>query len=192
MEPRDLRRDILAAARGLFLRQGYHGLSMRQIAEAVGVSKAALYYHFQDKEELFLAILNDALETAEGLIDGVQAQGGSARERIRLLVQSLLSQPKGQYALILLAAQDLPELSPAGRRSFDQAYQARFLRKVQAILEEGMQSGELRRIDPAVAAWILLGMIYPFSHPAQTIETPPTSARIEQLVTVYLDGLAAG
>jgi AcrR family transcriptional regulator len=49
-ERRDLRAEILAAARGLFIQQGYHGLAMRQIAEAVGVSKPALYYHFRDKE----------------------------------------------------------------------------------------------------------------------------------------------
>ena len=45
------RQEILAQARHLFLEQGYHGLAMRSIAEAVGVTKAALYYHFKDKEE---------------------------------------------------------------------------------------------------------------------------------------------
>ncbi|MBK9209973.1 MAG: helix-turn-helix transcriptional regulator [Anaerolineales bacterium] len=51
-----LREQILDTAKSLFMQQGYHGLAMRQISEAVGVSKAALYYHFKDKEELFLAM----------------------------------------------------------------------------------------------------------------------------------------
>ena len=62
MEGRDLHNEILEAARGLFIAQGYRGLSMREIASVLGVSKPALYYHFKDKEELFLAILTAYLE----------------------------------------------------------------------------------------------------------------------------------
>jgi DNA-binding transcriptional regulator YbjK len=53
----DLRQQILSTAKILFIQQGYHGLSMRQIAEALGVSKAALYYYFRDKEELLIFTL---------------------------------------------------------------------------------------------------------------------------------------
>ena len=60
-----LREQILVTAKSLFIQQGYHGLAMRQISEAVGVSKAALYYHFKDKEELFLAILSGYLNEIE-------------------------------------------------------------------------------------------------------------------------------
>ncbi len=56
-ETRDLRELILATAKSLFSQQGYHGLAMRQISESLGVAKSALYYHFKDKEQLFLAIL---------------------------------------------------------------------------------------------------------------------------------------
>ncbi len=49
----DSREKILEQARQLFASQGYRGLSMRQIAEVVGISKAGIYYHFKDKEDLF-------------------------------------------------------------------------------------------------------------------------------------------
>ena len=69
-----LREQILVAAKRLFIEQGYHGLAMRQISEAVGVSKAALYYHFKDKEELFLAILSSNLDEIEQAIDLIHAK----------------------------------------------------------------------------------------------------------------------
>jgi hypothetical protein len=47
----DSRAAILEAAKLLFMQDGFRGISMRQIAEAVGVTKAALYYHFKDKEQ---------------------------------------------------------------------------------------------------------------------------------------------
>jgi len=64
--PPDVPQQILHEATRLFVDRGYHALSMREIAEAVGVSKAGLYYHFEDKEDLFLAILTNNLVAAAG------------------------------------------------------------------------------------------------------------------------------
>jgi AcrR family transcriptional regulator len=56
--PRDrsLPEAILAAAEACFLRTGYAGTSMREIAEAAGVSKSLLHYHFESKERLFVEV----------------------------------------------------------------------------------------------------------------------------------------
>ena len=54
------RRAILEAAKNLFLSQGYTATSMRQIAQAVGVTPAALYNHFSGKEEIFTSLLQQA------------------------------------------------------------------------------------------------------------------------------------
>src|SRR5512141_3202105 len=110
-EPRDLRRAILEAAKHLFIEQGYHGLSMRQIAEAVGVSKAALYYHFRDKEELFLAILEIYLDEIEAIIDRVEAEGTTCRQQITALVDAILSQPAEQRAVTRVASQEMSQLN---------------------------------------------------------------------------------
>ena len=61
----DLQQRILDEAARLFITLGYGGASMRKIAAAVGVSKAALYYHFEDKEALLLAIIVANLERIE-------------------------------------------------------------------------------------------------------------------------------
>jgi len=51
------REGILAAALPLFADAGFHGVSMRDVAAAAGVTPAALYYHFPDKEQLYLALI---------------------------------------------------------------------------------------------------------------------------------------
>jgi AcrR family transcriptional regulator len=53
---RDTRQRILDVALALFIEQGYDGTSLREIAERLGVTKAALYYHFASKEDLLLAL----------------------------------------------------------------------------------------------------------------------------------------
>src|SRR5580698_1323685 len=50
------RERILDAALDLFVEQGYDGTSLRQIAEQLGVTKAALYYHFESKEDILMAL----------------------------------------------------------------------------------------------------------------------------------------
>ncbi|HEY8523634.1 MAG TPA: helix-turn-helix domain-containing protein [Acidimicrobiales bacterium] len=73
----DTRQRILEVARELFTEQGYDATSLRQIAERLGFTKAALYYHFQSKEQLLRTLLEPVghtvgeffgrLEAAEGL-----------------------------------------------------------------------------------------------------------------------------
>src|SRR5271169_2411875 len=52
----DTRQRILDVALDLFIEQGFDGTSLRQIAEQLGVTKAALYYHFESKDDILLAL----------------------------------------------------------------------------------------------------------------------------------------
>lgn len=62
--PKDLekRKDILKAAKTLFLAQGFHGSSMNQIAQEAGVTKLTVYNHFQDKTNLFTCSIAETCE----------------------------------------------------------------------------------------------------------------------------------
>jgi AcrR family transcriptional regulator len=55
-EPVDTRQRILDVALDLFTEQGFDGTSLRQIAEQLGVTKAALYYHFESKDDILMAL----------------------------------------------------------------------------------------------------------------------------------------
>lgn len=186
----DLRQQILSTAKNLFIQQGYHGLSMRQIAEALGVSKAALYYYFHDKEELFLAILDTYLDEMEAELQRVRQEQTSARQRIRAVVEIILRQPADQRAVIRLSSQEMAQLSPPARQAFSRVYHQKFIDRIYAILEEGVQGGELRPVDPSLAAWALLGMLYPYFYPAHTSDLQPADDVAEQLAMIFLDGLA--
>jgi AcrR family transcriptional regulator len=53
----DTRERILAVSSELFIQQGYEGTSLREIADRLGITKAALYYHFRSKDEILRALL---------------------------------------------------------------------------------------------------------------------------------------
>ncbi len=187
----DLREQILRAAKALLLGQGYRGLSMREIAEAVNVSKAALYYHFKDKEQLLMAILDSYLDEMEAILARLQALDLPAREKITALVEQILSQPAENRAVIRLSSQEMAQLTPPARQAFDQSYHDKFLNRIQAILEDGMRTGELRQVDPGVATWVLLGMMYPYFYPAHSHDLPAPADVGRQLADLFMDGMAA-
>jgi AcrR family transcriptional regulator len=188
-ETRDLRELILAAAKNLFSQQGYHGLAMRQISESLGVAKSALYYHFKDKEELFLAILESYLDEMEGALNRIQAEPIPSSQHIHLLVEYILRQPAEQRAIIRLASQEMVQLSAAIRQSFHQVYRKKFIDKIKAVLQAGMESGEFKRQDPEIATWALLGMMYPYFYPSHAADAPIPDETIQQILTIYLDGI---
>ena len=186
-----MREQILSSAAQLFIEQGYCGLPMRQIAESVGVTKAALYYHFKDKEDLFLAILESHLDRIETLVSGIQAEKISCREKIGLFVRCILNQPVEQRAIIRLASQEMTHLSIDSRKSFDSIYHARFIDRIESILRAGISAGELRSVDSKIATWSLLGMMYPYFYPEHSAVVTLSDETIEQLLIIFLDGMVA-
>lgn len=58
----EAREHIMQVAAPLFAKNGYRGVSMRELAQAVGVTQAALYYHFKDKQELYLGVVDMVLK----------------------------------------------------------------------------------------------------------------------------------
>ncbi|MGV9291834.1 TetR/AcrR family transcriptional regulator [Streptomyces sp. NPDC003719] len=65
----DTRQRIQDVALGLFAEQGYEKTSLREIAERLDVTKAALYYHFKTKEEILVSIFEDLTRPIEDLIE---------------------------------------------------------------------------------------------------------------------------
>ncbi len=188
-EGKDLRRQILRVAVELFIRQGYHGLAMREIAQALGVSKAALYYHFRDKEELFLAILETNLGEIGAAIDAAVAAHDTAPQRIRALVREILLQPVEQRAVIRLASHEAAHLSPTAQQELGRVYEIKFWGRIRDLLAAGSATGELREMDAAVATWALLGMMYPYFYPNRVEDADSARAVANQLAEIYLEGV---
>jgi AcrR family transcriptional regulator len=104
----DTRARILDAARLLFADQGYAGTSMRDLAEELGMTKAALYYHFPGKAQIL-----------EPLLDELEAIGGRSREdAVRDYVHLLADRAPGMIGLMSdpTAKRDIAEHVDAERR----------------------------------------------------------------------------
>jgi len=71
--PRDTRAEILDVAAELFTEKGYDATSLREIAERLGITKAALYYHFPSKDDILRALLKPMTTLVTELVDRLEA-----------------------------------------------------------------------------------------------------------------------
>jgi AcrR family transcriptional regulator len=156
---RETRQQILEAARQLFLARGYKGVSMKEVAEEVQVSSAALYYHFPGgKQDLFFSIIQVMLEewTQGALLATAQVQG--LREGLIKLTQYLLTLPIDRFSIL---ARDIHEnvLDHDTKRVALEQLQHVFVQHVTDLFQQAIDAGEITRDIPAeVLATMYEGM----------------------------------
>lgn len=160
------RRAIVDAATTLFLRNGYRGTSMDEIAALAAVSKQTVYKHFADKESLFSEIVVATVSEVSDPVheevrklehsDDVEADlRALARELLRMVVQPRILQLR---RLVIGEAGRFPEL---GRTFYEQG-PGRTIRALASVFEQLAERGVLQLDDPQLAAaqfnWLVMSI----------------------------------
>lgn len=153
------RREIYAAAAKLFSAQGYRAASMRELAAALGISKAALYHYVQSKEELLTLLYTEVIAENTAIMQGVIDLGLSAAETLReVLVQRALYTTDHQRLLRVFYEEEL-ELPPSvsgPMRGERQHYEHILL----SVVQRGLDEGALRSpVSAQMTANTLLGAV---------------------------------
>jgi len=182
------RQLILEASAQIIRQKGYHAASMQDIAEAVNLQKASLYHHFSGKQEILLALLDQALDL---LIDRV-----SAVLALDLPAEEKLSQATRTYLECLDEHAALASVLLLEHRSLDPEYhdrhiprRDRFERLWRDLIQEGVEGGVFHVADTAVAARALLGVMnwtITWYRPDGHYSSGEIS---DQFVALFLDGL---
>jgi len=159
------RQAIVHAAREVFLRHGYVGATMDEVAAGASVSKQTLYKQFKDKQNLFAevileTILTDLFERLSAAADALES-AADVRQGLRQLADGYLQgllQPEviRLRRLVIGEADRFPDV---GRAWFDQGFE-----RTLVLLGESLQRladrGELRRLaDPTMAAYHFAGLV---------------------------------
>jgi AcrR family transcriptional regulator len=101
----DTRERIRAVALELFAEQGYEKTSLREIAERLGVTKAALYYHFKSKEDIVASLFHDVQQEVEKIIAWGDARPRTPETR-RELIRRYAAMARDQGSALIRFMQD--------------------------------------------------------------------------------------
>lgn len=115
------RRQLLGAARDVFVAQGYHAAAMDEIAERAGVSKPVLYQHFPSKLELYLALLDESVAELVGAVSAALASTADNRERVPATFRAFFDFVSGAGEAFRLVFESDLSNEPAVRARLDRA-----------------------------------------------------------------------
>jgi TetR/AcrR family transcriptional regulator len=149
------RQEVLREAAASFNSKGYHATSMNEIAASLGVTKAALYHYFPNKNSLLAGCFEHAMDAAFASLESGRKQGRNGRERLILTISGYVAQLIDELSccVVLMEEQALePEDHAKLVRQRD-----RFERALRAFVKEGIEDGSVVTCDPKLAVFVILG-----------------------------------
>jgi AcrR family transcriptional regulator len=150
------RERILGAGLSLFAHQPYQSVTMDRVAAAAGVAKGTLYLYFESKEDLYLGILSDGLETIARNYQASVDPADSVQNRLRRAIEITIAFYDQRRDLLRLMATEEPRMAEARNRLIDE-WRERGVRFFTSLIEEGARSGIFSTADPLLSTWAILG-----------------------------------
>lgn len=152
---------ILKEAERLFTEQGYQSVSIRSIAEACGVTNAALYYHFDDKSSLFAEVMKQHTGNLKQLLRQAGEGKKDPQAKITAMAQAYVQQVSNRRPLMFLVRHRAKELQEKGdqKQLFDMLGDV--LEPFEDVFQDAIQKGQVRTFPESYSgASILIGMIH--------------------------------
>ena len=179
----DTRTQILDIAQDLIQRQSYSGISFQNLAKAIGIKKGSMYYHFESKEELVIAMLERAGKELQ-----VRFQQGSHKSAVERLeyyfsIYDRFMEPGNKLCPAGAFVGEWDKLTPAIQSAVKRVFNIQ-VAGVEVILEAGISNGEFQPNGEgahSLAYWIVsnlqgalltsraMGSQDPFTHSLQMI-----------------------
>lgn len=190
-EQQTVRERLLRSALDIFNERGYASTSVREIVEAAGVTKPALYYYFKSKEGIYMQLFEKPFAILDAVMEEALHDRASARARVMRLFDRifLLFVENLKAARLMYSIYYGP---PQGAPFFDfEGYHLKMREVVGRIVSDGIKNGEIRKLDPRVFTWTLNGALN-FVLEEQLCHRSPQIDRkgLSMMIALIFDGQA--
>lgn len=188
------RKEIIEAARKIFFVSGYEKTSVDMIANEIGVAKGTIYLYFKSKQKLFIAVAMGIMDRFEAVIeDGRSSRENDFHVKIRILINSVLKFVETNERFFDMWQRQYQNFG----KTFTKAQHRRIKEKHHKIMgifsevvQEGINKGFIRKVNPKVAGVVLLTMITAFS----SLDLFTTKKRVldrktSEILDIFLKGV---
>ncbi len=182
---------LLDAAATLFAAKGYAATSVRDILRLAGVTAPVLYYHFGNKEGIWIALVRQATATFDAALETALAEAGSARERIRQYCRAAAG-IRREFAGLDRVVREILSGPPEAAPGIDMRGEfAEFFERLAELVDDGVAAGELRACNAHHVALILAGCVDAVSGP-RVYRTPGATPmeELEGMLDIVLAGIS--
>jgi AcrR family transcriptional regulator len=151
------RETIIDTSARVFARRGYHATGINDLCAANDLGKGAFYHYIGSKEELLAAIHDRVMDEVMLGADRVAEAGGSPSKQLTMLGTELLDVIHRYPDHVWVFLHEFPALTGERAERF-RVRRREYERRVEAVLQAGVDSGEFRDLDPWLTARAWLGM----------------------------------
>jgi AcrR family transcriptional regulator len=195
-EDKSQRRDqIMAAAKEVFARKGFHATTIADIAKRAGLAYGSVYWYFDSKDELFHALmaaeesaLRNHLASALAAL-GVPAENFGQQEPLRVAVRATLEFFESDKATVKLLLRDPYALGERFEKHLSGIYE-RFIDDIATFIVAAQERGEVVAAPPRMVAYTLAALVGQLAHRRLSTDDDVTAAQVADfVVALVLDGL---
>lgn len=183
----DRARQILQVAERLFSKQGFFATSMDDIADAIGLTKPAIYHYFKAKDDILVQIrqrnIDEMLELARPVLDSDAA----AVNKLRAILIAHTNRVITRRSVNKIYFEEASAVTGARARPIARAEEG-YEEDLRKLYAQGIADGELRDVDPGIAVATILGSCnwsYRWFRPRGELSTMEMA---ELIVSLLLDG----
>ncbi len=153
------REKIHEVAARLFAQRGYHGTSIRDLAQELGMQKSSLYHHFESKQDLLFSLVDEFMDQALARIEAMTSPEMTPRQKLSAVIRFYTTFYAASPDRLTILINELESLSPQQKRvALDK--ERRYVKTLKDILEQAAQAGLMRDIPPTVAVFAFFGMVH--------------------------------
>jgi AcrR family transcriptional regulator len=153
---------IAQAAKAVFAERGYQGATLEEIAQRAGMSKATIYIYYENKDALFLQVVEELVHTAMTETAQTAESAKPPLEKLAGMVRGKITFYEREREFFRIYLNEKQGLEVAPKDPHKQALREMYLQGVEAtarVLQEGIEAGELRPMDSRRLAFYLQEMI---------------------------------
>lgn len=153
------REAIVEAAARLFMERGYEATSVRDLARVAGVSQGALYYYIRSKPDVLVVLHNSFIDDLLDRLAAVLEGPLSPAEKLRAFIRTEMEALERNRTRVAAFIRERRSLTPEAAATI-QAKRDQVDRILDAILQDGIESGAFRPLALKSARMAILGMVH--------------------------------
>ena len=182
------RERIQQTAIALFSEHGYEHTSLREIAEQLGVTKAALYYYFPNKDTLYERVVIESMASLLAEVQAAVARAYTPTEKVRAFLRASAESMEQRRDQWVAGSNAFWQAGATGWRGLALQHRDDYEHLLRQCIADGIASGELRPVDPAIAGRLLLSGLNQMAR----WHRPGGDLRANEVIDQYLDIVLLG
>jgi len=181
------KQEIISASVNLFNEKSYSATSVQDIADALNVTKAALYYYISSKEEILYEIFDQSMTTAEIRLNKLMEQKMTVEERIRKFIYNHIMAVFDEAPNISIFFTEKAHLTPENLESINVRRKI-YEKKIASVFKDGIEKNNLKTLDVFPAVYAIIGMCNWLYHWYK----PDGRLKPEEIAELYSDMILNG